>query len=496
MVLGFDRAKWLSGSWVLKTDPSVIHFVQNGYLIRDGKKLAIKPRGRNSLNQRVVSISLDGCTISATLNDDDELVWETGEIWELDMLEAAYQEALRQAELSKEMKQSLEEQTDRAARVALEKAKELGFGRKTQKKQEAKMAVKWTASVCLESEETPIEIAKKVGTARRKHGRKGTCVPLETKVLSIFEKFDAKGVGKINAKQLRHALQAIDARIFTTEVCHRLFETLDSDCNGEIEFAELCDFMYCRKDLSLDLLEASDRRDSELARVRRFDGRYVHKTNADMTEIIDKGRVFLGDGVWAPVKMNGTDGFTICVDHTELGAKIIDEELVWDDGDIWVLQGEQEINEAVSLARRRSREAGHGHNTQGKEAIKAAVEAAVSLSHSAGDGRHAFAKNVARARRLSGTATDCIANPHKVVEMFEKFDRDGTGQISFAELQSTLRQVNPELFTGQTCTQLFKCADANDNGKIDFAELIQWIYADSDGAIPLAVLSAASKHYK
>lgn len=494
MVLGFDRAKWLSGTWLLKTDSSVTYCVKDGYLIRDGRKLAITSRGSNNLGQRVVSMSVDGCTISATLKDD-ELVWEAGEIWELDILEAAFEEAFRQAEMSQEMRQSLEKQTDRAAQVAARRTKEIGFGKEAQRKQEAKIAVKWTAAVCLENEETPVEFAKKVGTARRKHGRKGTCVPLETKVLSIFEKFDAKGVGKIKAKQLRRALQAIDAQTFTDEMCHRFFETLDADCNGEIEFAELCDFMYCRKDLSLDLLQASDQRDIQLARLHRLDGRYVHKDDANVREIIEKGCVLLGDGVWAPIKLNGTGGFTIGVDHMELGAKIIDEDLVWDDGDIWVLQGEHEIHEAVTLARRKSRDAGHGQNTQSKEAIKAAVQAAASLSQAARDGHHAFAKNVARARRISGEATDCIADPHKVVELFEKFDRKGSGQISFAELESTLRQVNPDLFTGQTCAKLFHRADANGNGEIDFEELIQWIYADSDGAIPLAVLSAASKHY-
>eukprot|EP00930_Biecheleria_cincta_P051138 TRINITY_DN3629_c0_g1_i1.p1 TRINITY_DN3629_c0_g1~~TRINITY_DN3629_c0_g1_i1.p1 ORF type:complete len:496 (-),score=109.91 TRINITY_DN3629_c0_g1_i1:173-1660(-) len=493
MVFGFDRAKWLSGTCVLKTNPTVREIVKNGYWTKDGKKVPIRSRGRNSLGQRLVSMNLDGDAISATLNDDDELVWETGEVWELDMLEAAYTEAVRQAELAREMHMTPEEQSDRAASVALEETKHLGFNNKTQRQQAAKMAVKWTASCC--SEDAPVEMVKKVGNARRKHGRKGTCVPLEAKVVSIFEKFDSKGLGKINAEQLKRALQTIDAHTFTAEVCQRLFETLDSSCNGEVEFAELCDWMYSRKDLSMELLKASDKRDSDLARIRRFDGRYVHKSDGDVSEIIEKGRVHLGDSVWVPIKLNGSDGFTIGVDDMELGARIVDEELVWDDGDVWILQGEKEIHEAIELARRRSRDAGRTYKTQDKAAIKEAVEAAVTLSQSAGDGRYAFAKNVARARRLSGTATNCIANPDKVVELFEKFDRDGNGEISFVELLSTLKQVNPEIFTSQTCTRLFASADANDNGKVDFTELIQWIYADIDGVLPLAVLSATSKHY-
>eukprot|EP00930_Biecheleria_cincta_P019019 TRINITY_DN14638_c0_g1_i2.p1 TRINITY_DN14638_c0_g1~~TRINITY_DN14638_c0_g1_i2.p1 ORF type:complete len:482 (-),score=102.67 TRINITY_DN14638_c0_g1_i2:470-1915(-) len=480
MVWGLDRAKWLNGTWVLKTDRSVRVVVKDGYWETDAQKIAIRNRGRNSLGQLVVSMSVDGDAISGTLNDDDELVWLTGEVWVLDMLECAFKVAMAQAELSKGAQLSLEQQTDTAARSALQTTRELGFGKKAQKQQATKLAVKWTASECLDSGKTPMECAKKVGVARRRHGRKGSHIPLETQVLSMFEQFDKDGCGKITAKQLRHGLRAINPQTFTKEVCHRFFESLDSDCNGEIDFVEMCDWMYCRTDLSLDLLEASDRRAAELARHRRFDGRYVHKEDAELMEVIEQGKVLLRAGRWVPIKLEGIDGFSINVDGKDHGAKIVHDELIWDDGDIWVLPGEQEIKEAAAFARQTSRDSGEDNEMQDE----------------AGDGHHALAKNVARARRLSGSGKDTVANPDKVVELFEKIDRDGSGDITYDEFLLALGNVNPSVFNHQTVTQLFANVDSNSNGSIDFTELISWIYADRDEAVPLAVLSAASKYYR
>eukprot|EP00930_Biecheleria_cincta_P019018 TRINITY_DN14638_c0_g1_i1.p1 TRINITY_DN14638_c0_g1~~TRINITY_DN14638_c0_g1_i1.p1 ORF type:complete len:133 (-),score=21.27 TRINITY_DN14638_c0_g1_i1:167-565(-) len=119
-----------------------------------------------------------------------------------------------------------------------------------------------------------------------------------------------------------------------------------------------------------------------------------------------------------------------------------------------------------------------------------------SSKSKAGDGHHALAKNVARARRLSGSGKDTVANPDKVVELFEKIDRDGSGDITYDEFLLALGNVNPSVFNHQTVTQLFANVDSNSNGSIDFTELISWIYADRDEAVPLAVLSAASKYYR
>jgi len=62
----------------------------------------------------------------------------------------------------------------------------------------------------------------------------------------------------------------------------------------------------------------------------------------------------------------------------------------------------------------------------------------------------------------------------KLLKAFEKWDSDGNGKITEEELYDVLNELD-KTFTKEKATELFKAADANQDGNIDYAEFAKWI---------------------
>jgi len=62
----------------------------------------------------------------------------------------------------------------------------------------------------------------------------------------------------------------------------------------------------------------------------------------------------------------------------------------------------------------------------------------------------------------------------KLLHAFEKWDQDGNGKITEEELYDVLSQLD-ETFTKEKAAELFKAADINQDGNIDYAEFAKWI---------------------
>mmetsp|Transcript_129427 Transcript_129427/g.414855 ORF Transcript_129427/g.414855 Transcript_129427/m.414855 type:complete len:174 (-) Transcript_129427:80-601(-) len=62
----------------------------------------------------------------------------------------------------------------------------------------------------------------------------------------------------------------------------------------------------------------------------------------------------------------------------------------------------------------------------------------------------------------------------KIVGVFKKWDTDGDGVISLEELERVLIILNPS-FTKKDLMMIFKQADANKDGKIDYHEFTAWL---------------------
>lgn len=67
----------------------------------------------------------------------------------------------------------------------------------------------------------------------------------------------------------------------------------------------------------------------------------------------------------------------------------------------------------------------------------------------------------------------------EVVSIFRKFDKNHDGYIDEEELSSILTSLNPR-WTGDKIHKLIQAADVNKDGKIDFQELLTWIFGDCD----------------
>jgi len=62
----------------------------------------------------------------------------------------------------------------------------------------------------------------------------------------------------------------------------------------------------------------------------------------------------------------------------------------------------------------------------------------------------------------------------RLVDIFTKWDVDGSGTISSNELSQVIRMLNPEL-TEVTVGQMLKEADGDSNGEVNIIEFVQWL---------------------
>lgn len=71
-------------------------------------------------------------------------------------------------------------------------------------------------------------------------------------------------------------------------------------------------------------------------------------------------------------------------------------------------------------------------------------------------------------------ARDNEENNDTCSQLFHLWDTDGTGSISEEELTVVLRSLNPA-FTVEQMSQLFAKADHNQDGSLDYDELLKWL---------------------
>mmetsp|Transcript_35112 Transcript_35112/g.111616 ORF Transcript_35112/g.111616 Transcript_35112/m.111616 type:complete len:168 (-) Transcript_35112:19-522(-) len=62
----------------------------------------------------------------------------------------------------------------------------------------------------------------------------------------------------------------------------------------------------------------------------------------------------------------------------------------------------------------------------------------------------------------------------RLVETFRKWDADGDGTISREELERIFMVLNPS-FTKSELEKVWKAADLNGDGQIDYAEFVSWL---------------------
>lgn len=88
--------------------------------------------------------------------------------------------------------------------------------------------------------------------------------------------------------------------------------------------------------------------------------------------------------------------------------------------------------------------------------------------------KYAVRTNVDVAFKELGAESDL--NKIKVKETFDKWDADASGGLTVEEMGGVMKQLNPN-FTDAKVALLFKAADINKDGLIDFEEFLQFVFA-------------------
>jgi len=253
-----------------------------------------------------------------------------------------------------------------------------------------------------------------------------------------------------------------------------------------------------------------------------LDGRWIDKKTKGVNgSIMIEGGTIYHEGNSLPLMPQGGASFAITLEGGEfLHARLEEDRLLWDDGDVWVLMGhraaqnagasaaemsrarmeklQHQADAAANAARSAAAMAGLSIEVQASEASLAAVLAAAAGAQAAGVPERlqvavpaVLAQQEATERRRHDAEGCDMADYAKVLDVFQKFDQDGSGQVSCSELRSSLQVVDKRLFSDQACRKLFKHLDADNSGSLDVAELWAWIYSGDLSGSSQALHSAS-----
>jgi len=75
-----------------------------------------------------------------------------------------------------------------------------------------------------------------------------------------------------------------------------------------------------------------------------------------------------------------------------------------------------------------------------------------------------------------------VAGVHdeKVIEAFQNFDADGSGNISREELAEVLKALDPDEWDNEAVDELLAAADKNGDGELSIKEFLNWAFSESD----------------
>lgn len=81
-----------------------------------------------------------------------------------------------------------------------------------------------------------------------------------------------------------------------------------------------------------------------------------------------------------------------------------------------------------------------------------------------------------------------------VAQVFSDYDRNGDGLIARDEFAALLQGLNAEQWPNRQVDRLLRKVDTNNDGKLDYAEILAWLTASSSGRIRRALGIASSGH--
>ena len=269
---------------------------------------------------------------------------------------------------------------------------------------------------------------------------KDALIRSSARVVDLFKKWDEDRSGKINKREFTHAVRALGFREITDAMAGECFEALDDDKSGELEYKELN--MMLRKDFKggvmAKLKRAKDVSDDSYARgsfnFKHNNSNYKSARLAALPPMVNLCYVPGGDTIAEQLT-------SILSEHS---VKLIDLFREWD----------EDGNGAIDKAEFRKAVAALGYDAP-KRDINDAFKA---LDHS-GDGYIEYDELKAA---LSKHSKKGKQKKKPRVKGQAESDVEGTGEETFEE---GMKQNAMER----------DAADADQDGKLDFAEFCQFI---------------------
>mmetsp|Transcript_117020 Transcript_117020/g.335736 ORF Transcript_117020/g.335736 Transcript_117020/m.335736 type:complete len:223 (+) Transcript_117020:142-810(+) len=77
-----------------------------------------------------------------------------------------------------------------------------------------------------------------------------------------------------------------------------------------------------------------------------------------------------------------------------------------------------------------------------------------------------------------------------VLEQFRRFDQNGDGAITKAELAKVLKALEPQVWTDKKIRQLMSLMDRNGDGFIQFEESVSWCFGHEEGTSSIVTKEA------
>mmetsp|Transcript_31389 Transcript_31389/g.61649 ORF Transcript_31389/g.61649 Transcript_31389/m.61649 type:complete len:454 (-) Transcript_31389:31-1392(-) len=264
---------------------------------------------------------------------------------------------------------------------------------------------------------------------------------LGEKVGLIFNHIDKNKDGKISKFELRYVMQGLDKNTWTNQKCDQLWNTIDTNGDGEIQFTEFWAWVCGHGTRQPHPLQAALLNMAIKQEENRLAAGAKMRVSYDETRRQKEREAATNVGVEAEraagMRISQT---TFQQQYMALG---FNEDVARDlfrsaddDGN-----GELDIDELGALAASKVATIGQ---------IKALV--------------------------IRNIAKDC-QDPDSIfrlIDMFSKWDTDGDGTISSNELSQVIQALNPEL-TEKTVHRLIEEVDEDGTGDVDILEFVSWL---------------------
>jgi len=263
------------------------------------------------------------------------------------------------------------------------------------------------------------------------------------KVEMMFKFFDKDNDGRIGKIELKTVMQILDKEMWTNEACNELWSAIDVDGDGYLRFTEFWSWICGHgsrpgtpnplQDVLLNMAIQQEEKRTNESKTRRESSQMKRMQQASENEI--------------KAKLEAERAAGLRISRTKFEKQFTD----------------------LGLHRDTVRDLFQKADEDGNGEVDAEELNAMA------------ANRVATIGQIKGLISGSAASNNKdsqaflqLVEVFSKWDVDGSGTISIGEFARVIHALNSEL-TERTVARMMKEADVDGSGHVDILEFVSWL---------------------